>query len=64
MQQINATEVCEPYRAKGDRQFSWPFWHPNEPYLLGSFHSDRSRAFYRALDVARTQPSWQLSCRI
>src|SRR5512132_2431379 len=25
MQQIDATEVCEPYRAKGARQFSWPF---------------------------------------
>lgn len=52
MQQIDATEMGEPYSTKGDRQFSWPFWHPNEPYLLGSFHSHRSTAVHRALDVA------------
>src|SRR5262245_47065320 len=64
MQQIDATEVGEPYSTKGDRQFSWPFWHPNEPYLLGSFHSDRSTALHRALHLSWKQSPWQLSCRI
>jgi hypothetical protein len=37
---------------------------PNEPYLLGSFHSDQPRAFHRALGVVVEQFPCDVSRRI
>jgi len=47
MQQINATEVCEPTAPKVIANFRGPFGiRMNLP--ISSFHSNRSRAFYCA----------------
>jgi hypothetical protein len=50
--QAQPAEVGETIRAKVDGQSSGAFGHRNEPYLLGSIHSEASRCPSGALAAA------------
>ena len=44
VQQIDATVMRQALIAKRDAQFSGTFWHANESYLRGSFHSQTQKS--------------------
>jgi len=44
VQQVDASVVRELPARECDFEFSWSFWHPDEPYFLSSFHREATKS--------------------